>query len=481
MPSETRCILVALCLLAMVSCDDSRPVPILELPMKAPFCGDGVVEGEEECEPSLNPACVNCRIDVCGNGFKSLAEACDDGNTEDGDDCPSDCSRCGDGMVGPTEGCDDGNTNNGDGCSARCEICGDGILSPHESCDDGNMDPDDGCDRCASRNVVSTGLITARGVVSYTVDTEGVYFSTEDLRNWMTYAPFDGRNRIDLVETRKPNFFQQSIRGTGLVAIGPDQSVYASRPFAQNPTNALVTRFVSPTSQAWTEGIGGFMGQGPLTGDGFAVLNIEAKNNFVLFSGVYRDIVNSSVTRYTTMGFLTTRAAELQSVVEIRFDDIDSFPSSASVSEDGRFCIAGVSNPDLSTALLEKHWLACYSPLGEYLWGALFDEKIYDIEISTAGDLLHVLMARADSVIDMSSWERTRNDLTTYPEPIESLEYQGEFILYQAQSRYLALVDRIGKSVRWFSDDFHGDEPQFVNGRVYLRSTAGIVSVQPDI
>jgi fibro-slime domain-containing protein len=118
---------------------------------------------------------------VCGNGMLTDDEACDDGNTSDGDGCSANClvvgasyscnppgqpchviSRCGDGVVSSSEPCDDGNKNDDDGCSARCKLengfkcegqpsvctptrCGDGVKEGTEGCDDGNSIPFDGC------------------------------------------------------------------------------------------------------------------------------------------------------------------------------------------------------------------------------------------------------------------------------------------------------------------------------------------------
>ncbi len=62
--------------------------------------------------------------------------------------------RCGDGTLTTNEACDDGNTVDGDGCSAACTVepvpppCGNGILDPGESCDDDNDSDGDGCSRC---------------------------------------------------------------------------------------------------------------------------------------------------------------------------------------------------------------------------------------------------------------------------------------------------------------------------------------------
>ena len=74
---------------------------------------------------------------------------------------------CGDGVIQVTKGetCDDGNTESGDGCSSQClleegwicprpnekclppSVCGDGRLDPSkgETCDDGDTTPGDGC------------------------------------------------------------------------------------------------------------------------------------------------------------------------------------------------------------------------------------------------------------------------------------------------------------------------------------------------
>ncbi len=118
---------------------------------------------------------------VCGDGLHHKEEACDDGNTADGDGCSADCalvepgfscpldgqpcraiSRCGDGYISTSERCDDNNVDDGDGCSATCRleqgfmcagepsecaptVCGDGVQEGTESCDDENTDPFDGC------------------------------------------------------------------------------------------------------------------------------------------------------------------------------------------------------------------------------------------------------------------------------------------------------------------------------------------------
>ena len=160
-------------------------------------CASGVCDtvGSNTCEPA----------NACGNGVIEGSEACDDGNTSNGDGCSSSCLRengqpctndnqcqstvcdtvgsntcepanaCGNGKVDSGEACDDGGTANGDGCSSTCLLengepctndnqcasdtcdtlgsntcepansCGNGAVESGEYCDDGNTSNGDGC------------------------------------------------------------------------------------------------------------------------------------------------------------------------------------------------------------------------------------------------------------------------------------------------------------------------------------------------
>jgi cysteine-rich repeat protein len=72
---------------------------------------------------ALDTTCTPiCTEPVCGDGFVSMGEACDDGNVVDGDDCTANCtvSICGDSMIAGDEECDDGNMGAGDACGADC-------------------------------------------------------------------------------------------------------------------------------------------------------------------------------------------------------------------------------------------------------------------------------------------------------------------------------------------------------------------------
>lgn len=89
---------------------------------------------------------------ICGDGILDGTEECDDGNAEDFDGCTVFCSvesssslsfeslesssvsslLCGDGILSDNEECDDSNQSNNDGCSILCilefGICGDGVI-----------------------------------------------------------------------------------------------------------------------------------------------------------------------------------------------------------------------------------------------------------------------------------------------------------------------------------------------------------------
>ena len=133
-----------------------------------PACGNGVLEGIEQCDDSNTvdgDGCdANCTPTACGNGIKTTGEICDDGDAQDGDGCDSNCTptACGNSIQTLGEECDLGSANGTTGapCRANCTIppppgCGDGKKDDGEQCDDGaNANPCDGCsDAC-----LTTGL-----------------------------------------------------------------------------------------------------------------------------------------------------------------------------------------------------------------------------------------------------------------------------------------------------------------------------------
>ncbi len=122
------------------------------------FCGDGLVGPGEQCDDAnevTTDACpLACVAALCGDAFvQEGIEQCDDGNDDNTDSCVEGCKKaaCGDGFLGPGEACDDGNLDNDDACSSVCALasCGDGKLQMNEECDDGNnVDTDDCLTTC---------------------------------------------------------------------------------------------------------------------------------------------------------------------------------------------------------------------------------------------------------------------------------------------------------------------------------------------
>jgi fibro-slime domain-containing protein len=173
-------------------------------------CGDGIRTPDEQCDDGNLVAGDGCSLIAgvcsvetgitvgwvcpqagkpclpkCGDGKINGYEQCEDGNAKSGDGCSSACrlepgfvcptkgalctkAICGKNGVEADEGCDDGNTVYGDGCSGQCQneptfntdgsakiVCGDGIHAAGEACDDGNKNSGDGC---SASCVVETGF-----------------------------------------------------------------------------------------------------------------------------------------------------------------------------------------------------------------------------------------------------------------------------------------------------------------------------------
>jgi cysteine-rich repeat protein len=122
----------------------------------ASTCGDGAVEGGEQCDDGNlvdgDGCSASCETEgICGDATVGAGEECDDGNTSSGDGCSATCQLetvCGNGVVEGVEQCDDGNTVSGDGCSSKCRfesVCGNAVVEGLEQCDDGNAVGGDGC------------------------------------------------------------------------------------------------------------------------------------------------------------------------------------------------------------------------------------------------------------------------------------------------------------------------------------------------
>jgi cysteine-rich repeat protein len=127
------------------TCDDSNTVTgdgCSHPSCKDEVCGDDIINpdppGAEECDGGNNTpgdGCdANCKLE-CPNGTTDPGEDCDD----DGESatCDDDCTNvdCGDNNVNETSGeaCDDGNTVDGDTCSADCLTITDTEALPKEA------------------------------------------------------------------------------------------------------------------------------------------------------------------------------------------------------------------------------------------------------------------------------------------------------------------------------------------------------------
>ncbi|HLC60746.1 MAG TPA: DUF4215 domain-containing protein [Candidatus Nanoarchaeia archaeon] len=92
--------------------------------------GDCNSNGQVTLGIGQSKTCIITNDDLpsCGNGIVEPPEQCDDGNTNNNDQCTNNCIKtiCGDGIVqtpngnGQNEECDDANTNNNDGCNSNC-------------------------------------------------------------------------------------------------------------------------------------------------------------------------------------------------------------------------------------------------------------------------------------------------------------------------------------------------------------------------
>jgi len=111
----------------LLNCDGCTDACTIE---SGPICGDGILLPDcgEECDDGNNvdgDGCQgNCLLPFCGDGIIDGGEDCDDGGVTA--TCDDDCTfaECGDGNVNEAAGeqCDDGNNMNGDGCEADCTL-----------------------------------------------------------------------------------------------------------------------------------------------------------------------------------------------------------------------------------------------------------------------------------------------------------------------------------------------------------------------
>ncbi len=182
----------------------------------AGVCGDGNVDGGEECDDGAgnadDAACTSeCLNNVCGDGkLNNGVEECDDGNTENGDGCTASCENnvCGDGIVHEgVEICDDGvNDGSYGGCMDNCAqlgpYCGDTFLQEEfEECDD--TDITSGCLSTCVKAKSCLEIINDNGGAPtgvYPLGTEGnaldVYCEMEADGGGYTFLKISQQNKV---------------------------------------------------------------------------------------------------------------------------------------------------------------------------------------------------------------------------------------------------------------------------------------------
>ena len=105
----------------------------------AAACGNDQIEGDELCDGTAlgGQTCEDEGFELGGtlscaaNCLEYVTTSCDTADV------------CGDGTKGASEQCDDGNTDNGDGCDSDCKIeaeCGNNEKEPGEICDGTDLD-----------------------------------------------------------------------------------------------------------------------------------------------------------------------------------------------------------------------------------------------------------------------------------------------------------------------------------------------------
>lgn len=110
------------------------------------MCGDGIVGGDEICEPGVSRRTELCTLADGRNGWREMRCANDCSGFESDEDAQCIPFTCGNGVIDPGEICDDGVDNGRYGfCGIDCTynagsaaFCGDGFLSAGEFCDLGD-------------------------------------------------------------------------------------------------------------------------------------------------------------------------------------------------------------------------------------------------------------------------------------------------------------------------------------------------------
>ncbi|MSR87202.1 DUF4215 domain-containing protein [Candidatus Peribacteria bacterium] len=157
-----------------ITASSSAAPPLPPVPTVAQ-CGNGVMEGAEECDDGnrdSSDACSNsCTFARCGDAVKQTGEECDAGSKNSDTQqnaCRTDCSvsHCGDSVTDANEQCDLGDRNSdstANACRTNCRLasCSDGATDTGEVCDDGNRNDTDVCTNDCKFGSCGDGIVQA--------------------------------------------------------------------------------------------------------------------------------------------------------------------------------------------------------------------------------------------------------------------------------------------------------------------------------
>lgn len=191
--------------------------------------GDGVPDGVDNCPKVANPDQADadhdgigdaCDSPDCGNGVKEGDEECDDGNRVKGDGCEPDCTISkdtdGDGIDDSVDNCPniknhDQADQDGDGIGDACDPpdCGNGFKEGTEECDDGNTNDGDGCSAACKTESFNAGDIVITEIMNHPANvssTFGEYFELYNptdhpinIRGWVLkdYSAAHGLHKLE--------------------------------------------------------------------------------------------------------------------------------------------------------------------------------------------------------------------------------------------------------------------------------------------
>jgi cysteine-rich repeat protein len=171
-------------------------------------------------------ACVDNTDGYCGDGMVNGGEECDDGNSSNADNCTTACSivdGCGDGNIDTGEACDDNNVVSGDGCSSTCTLdigCAAGEMAVLATNSTPVMPPDSNNAGILSGVTVNQAGLVRRAIVTVNV----THPANSDIDMWVM-SPW-GAQRELTTERSGANFRATTFSDAAATAITSGAAPY---------------------------------------------------------------------------------------------------------------------------------------------------------------------------------------------------------------------------------------------------------------